>query len=243
MLRFYNIEVKGYFSYMKIHPKEIVDFPEDFPPISAATKEGLLAIGGDLGTERLINAYRRGIFPWYDEGQPVLWWSPDPRCVLFPGNYRRSRRLLKAVKKSQFRFTLDYAFAEVIDACAMPRMNQSGTWITTEMKTAYCDLHRIGIAHSVETWQDNQLVGGLYGIAIGGVFYGESMFSRISNASKAALSYLIQHLNRWNFRIIDCQVTSAHLLTLGAQEITRASFLKELEFALRLPGKPGNWQT
>ncbi len=225
--------------------------PDDFPPPEAAGKEGLLAVGGDLSARRLIAAYRRGIFPWYARGEPILWWSPDPRCVIFPADFKPSRSLKKSIRRGPFDFTLDAAFAEVIRRCAAPRNGAQddggpkddggGTWITAEMMRAYTGLHRRGIAHSAEIWRDGRLVGGLYGLALGGVFFGESMFSEVADASKAALALLIERLLEWDFRLIDCQVSSAHLRSLGAGEIPRAEFLARLQSALRLPGKPGRW--
>ncbi|MHB8346782.1 MAG: leucyl/phenylalanyl-tRNA--protein transferase [Acidiferrobacterales bacterium] len=214
-----------------------------FPPPETASADGLLAIGGDLGSERLLEAYRCGIFPWYSAGQPVLWWSPDPRTVLFPRNLRISRSLRKTLRNGQLHVTLDTAFGAVIDGCAAPRRNSpgSGTWITTEMRNAYCRLHAEGHAHSVETWQNDDLVGGLYGVSLGGAFFGESMFSRATDASKVALARLVRQLEAWNFSIIDCQVASAHLFSLGAEEIPRSRFLALLETALRAPGRQGAW--
>lgn len=210
-----------------------------------ATREGLLAVGGDLSEARLLAAYRGGIFPWYGRGQPILWWSPDPRCVLFPSRFKPSRSLKKSIRQGRFRFTLDTAFARVIGECAAPRDSASGgtdsTWITAEMARAYIGLHRSGIAHSAEIWQRERLVGGLYGLALGGAFFGESMFSRVADASKAALAGLVERLLRWDFRLIDCQVSSPHLLSLGAEEIPRAEFMAQLQSALDLPGKPGGW--
>lgn len=214
-----------------------------FPPPEMASAEGLLAVGGDLGSERLLEAYRCGIFPWYSPGQPVLWWSPDPRMVLFPQQLKISRSLRKTLKSGRFRVTLDMAFRSVIERCAEPRRNQpgGGTWITSEMQDAYCRLYAEGHAHSVETWLDQDLVGGLYGVSLGGAFFGESMFSRTTDASKVALAHLVRQLETWNYSLIDCQVASAHLFSLGAEEIPRARFLMQLAAALRLPGRPGAW--
>lgn len=212
-----------------------------FPPVEAATPEGLLAIGGDLGPERLLEAYRRGIFPWYNPGQPILWWSPDPRAVLYPDKLRISRSLRQTLKRGRFRVRFDTAFREVMLACAAPRANSSGTWITDDMVTAYCRLHELGYAHSIETWADERLVGGLYGIALGGLFFGESMFARATDASKVALVALVQQLRAWGYPVIDCQVPSEHLTSLGAENIPRARFLQELAAALRHPGRPGRW--
>ncbi len=212
-----------------------------FPPLETATEKGLLAIGGDLSAPRLLAAYRHGIFPWYNADQPILWWSPNPRCVLFPERFQPSRSLKKSIRQRRFRFTLDAAFGEVIAACSAPRANAADTWITAEMKRAYTALHRQGIAHSAETWQHNKLVGGLYGVALGGVFFGESMFSRVADSSKVALTLLIAQLRQWDFRLLDCQVSSPHLLSLGAEEIPRCEFIAHLRAALRLPDRVGNW--
>ena len=219
----------------------------DFPPVEQASKEGLLAIGGDLSQARLLKAYRNGIFPWYSADEPILWWSPDPRCVLFPENFKISRSLDKYLRKGDFRFALDTAFATVIAECAALRERDvstivtNRTWITAAMARAYTELHANGIAHSAEIWQGEELVGGLYGLALGGVFFGESMFSRVSNSSKAALALLIAQLREWDFCLIDCQVSSPHLLRLGAEEIPRTEFISALQGGLKLPGKAGNW--
>jgi leucyl/phenylalanyl-tRNA--protein transferase len=204
-----------------------------FPPPHLAIKEGLLAVGGDLSAERLLLAYRSGIFPWYSQGEPILWWSPDPRLVLYPDELRISTSLRKVIKRKSFHITFNKAFDAVIQACAeAKRAYGEGTWITDEMKGAYCLLHREGYAHSVEAWQGESLVGGLYGIAIGRAFFGESMFSRISNASKVALVTLVENLKRLNFILIDCQVRTDHLIRFGAREIPRALFLKQVEKAV-----------
>lgn len=215
-----------------------------FPPPEMASPEGLLAIGGDLRSERLLEAYRRGIFPWYSVGQPVLWWSPDPRTVLFPQRFRISRSLGKTLRNPGFSVTLDRAFEAVIDACAAPRRHrpEAGTWITAEMRRAYCQLHEEGYAHSVETWRDGDLVGGLYGVSLGGAFFGESMFSVKTDASKIALAHLVRQISAWGFSLIDCQVASAHLLSLGAEEIPRVEFLALLRTALMMPDRVGSWR-
>lgn len=205
--------------------------PEDFPPAELAMHDpdGLLAAGGDLSPERLLYAYERGIFPWFSEGQPILWWSPDPRAVLFPNEFHVSRSLRKSIRKQGFTFTLDEDFRGVIKACSeVPRPGQDGTWITAEMREAYLELHRQGHAHSVEAWRDGQLVGGLYGIAMGRMFFGESMFSRCSDASKAAFLFLVKQLQAWNFTLIDCQLENPHLARLGSRTIPRAEFLDRL---------------
>jgi leucyl/phenylalanyl-tRNA--protein transferase len=203
----------------------------DFPDVSLALREpeGLLAVGGDLSTERILSAYRHGIFPWYSEEQPILWWSPDPRTVLFPAALKVSRSLRKTLNQHRFQLTLDTAFKDVITACAEPRARSFGTWITGEMAAAYCDLHAQGFAHSVECRLDDCLVGGLYGVAIGRVFFGESMFSREPDASKAAFCHLVRQLAAWGFGLIDCQVYSSHLASLGAEEIPRSRFVQHLD--------------
>lgn len=185
---------------------------------------GLLAAGGDLSPPRLLAAYRLGIFPWYEEGQPILWWSPHPRTVLFPADIHVSRSLHKTLRRQELRVTLDQCFEKVIRACAGPRRDAHGTWITEEMIEAYCQLHRLGYAHSVEVWQQGRLSGGLYGVALGRAFFGESMFSLVSNASKVALVHLAGQLREWDFGFIDCQVESPHLLSMGATSITRHEF-------------------
>lgn len=213
-----------------------------FPPPDHAEPDGLLAVGGDLSVERLLLAYRLGIFPWYSDGQPVLWWSPDPRIILEPGEFHISRRLGQTLKKGIFKVTFDRAFAEVIRACAAsPRKGQHGTWITTEMMEAYICLHQMGFAHSAESWLDGELVGGIYGISLGRCFFGESMFFSQTNASKVALATLVQQLITWDFHMIDAQVTSEHLIRLGAKEIPRHIFLKRLQAALRHPTQKGSW--
>ncbi|SER18571.1 leucyl/phenylalanyl-tRNA--protein transferase [Nitrosomonas sp. Nm51] len=197
-----------------------------FPPLEEALSEpnGLLAVGGDLSPKRLIDAYQSGIFPWFNEDEPVLWWSPDPRMVLFPNELKVSRSLRKSIKKNNYHVRGDSHFSEVMQACAAPRRNQSGTWIHPEMVSAYTVLHEIGLAHSVETWINGELAGGLYGLAMGKVFFGESMFSRTPDASKIAFVYLVRQLMYWNYVLIDCQVRTAHLASLGAREIPRAEF-------------------
>lgn len=216
-----------------------------FPPVEHASPEGLLAIGGDLSSRRLLDAYRHGIFPWYSAGQPILWWSPDPRAVLYPDRLKISRSLRKTLRRRAFTVTFDHAFEAVIQACAQPRVvdgtRNSGTWITREMKAAYIELHRAGYAHSVETWSGSRLVGGLYGIALGRGFFGESMFHRKTDASKVALVGLVQLLSRWGFHFIDCQLTSDHVLSLGAVEIPRPRFLTKLAKALEYPDPAFQW--
>jgi leucyl/phenylalanyl-tRNA--protein transferase len=215
-----------------------------FPEVELALKEpdGLLAIGGDLSTTRLLNAYASGIFPWYGPGQPILWWSPDPRLVLQPETLHISRSLQKTLRKHPFRITLDTAFDAVIDHCAAPRDNASGTWIIPEMTTAYLELHRQGYAHSVECWQEQRLVGGLYGVSIGRIFFGESMFALASDASKVALATLARQLSRWGFPLIDCQVHTPHLESLGAIPLPRKEFIGILRTACALPPPPSPWR-
>jgi leucyl/phenylalanyl-tRNA---protein transferase len=215
-----------------------------FPPVDFASPEGLLAMGGDLRAERLLGAYRHGIFPWYNEGQPILWWSPDPRAVLFPAQIKVSRSLRKAIRNGGFDVRLDTRFHDVMQACAQPRVQhpRGGTWITSQMLEAYTHLHELGYAHCVETWHDGELVGGLYGVALGGMFFGESMFSRRTDASKVALVWLARQLQRWEFRLIDCQLPSPHLVSLGAEEIRRSDFLDHLGVALRQTQRQSPWQ-
>ncbi len=214
-----------------------------FPPLQTALREpnGLLAVGGDLSLKRLIDAYTQGIFPWYSAGDPVLWWSPDPRMVLIPGRLKVSRSLGKTLRKGHYQIRTDTAFRDVMQACAAPRPDQDGTWISAEVIEGYCRLHQAGLAHSVETWMDGELVGGLYGVALGRMFYGESMFSRRTDASKLAFVYLVKQLQRWNFGLIDCQMKTAHLASLGAHEIPRSDFAARLGELVTQPGLPGKW--
>lgn len=207
------------------------DPPEDFPPVTQALREpdGLLAAGGDLCTPRLLAAYRRGIFPWYEEGQPLLWWSPDPRCVFRAGDLHVSRRLRQAIRRSALEVRTNTAFAEVIRACAGPRRYQRGTWITGDIRRAFERLHAEGWAHSIEIWSGDRLAGGLYGLAIGRAFFGESMFSAQTNASKFALLYMDCLLRDGTFGVLDCQVRSSHLLTMGASMLSRAGFIALLD--------------
>jgi len=202
------------------------DPPSAFPAIDAAfdSPDGLLAAGGDLSAERLLYAYRHGIFPWFDAGQPILWWSPDPRCVLYPADFHASRRLRRSLRGSDFDIRFNTEFNGVISACADTRTGQDGTWITAEMISAYSGLHTDGWAHSVEVWQADRLVGGIYGLSIGKVFFGESMFSREANASKAAMLALTRILDEKEFALLDCQVESPHLLSLGARLVPRQKF-------------------
>jgi len=212
-----------------------------FPPVEWAD-DGLLAVGGDLRLERLILAYRQGIFPWYSEGEPILWWSPDPRMVLFPGELHVSRRLQRTLHMGRFQVTMDTAFPEVIRACAeIPRRKEDGTWITHAMQSAYIRLHEEGYAHSVECWHEGVLTGGLYGVSLGACFFGESMFSRVPDASKIALTHLCRACLAWHIKLIDCQVANPHLLRLGAREIPRIAFLRLLREGLLSPTRRGRW--
>ncbi|HZJ94541.1 MAG TPA: leucyl/phenylalanyl-tRNA--protein transferase [Thiopseudomonas sp.] len=210
-----------------------------FPALNTALRDpnGLLAAGGDLSSARLIAAYRHGCFPWYADGQPLLWWSPDPRTVLLPDNLHVSRSLRKVLRQDQFTVTFDRNFAEVIHNCAAPRHDDDGTWITTAMQAAYLELHQQGHAHCVEVWQNDTLVGGLYGIAIGQLFFGESMFSQVSNASKVGFVTLVSALKQAGFVLIDCQMPTEHLMSLGAHNIPRQSFANYLEHYLNTPNQ------
>ncbi|HXG53571.1 MAG TPA: leucyl/phenylalanyl-tRNA--protein transferase [candidate division Zixibacteria bacterium] len=214
-----------------------------FPPPEYADSSGLIAVGGDLSSDRLLEAYRVGIFPWYSEDQPILWWSPDPRLILELDSFKISRSLRRVIRKGIFQVTFDRAFEDVIRACAtVVREGQRGTWITPEMQEAYTNLHGLGFAHSVETWVNGELVGGLYGVSLGKAFFGESMFHRKSDASKVALAALVEKLKGWGFHFIDAQMTTEHMLRLGAVEIPRRIFLKRLHAALRHPTKRGKWR-
>jgi len=215
-----------------------------FPPVELASPEGLLAIGGDLRSERLLEAYRRGIFPWYNDGQPILWWSPDPRAVLFPARLHVSHSLRKTIRRGRYRVTLDERFVDVMRACAAPRAKNpvGGTWITAQMLEAYTRLHQQGYAHSVETWDGDTLVGGLYGVAIGGAFFGESMFSRAPDASKVAFAYSVRQMQRWGFSLIDCQLSTPHLTSLGAESVRRRDYLNYLAAALQAPVRDTPWR-
>ena len=214
-----------------------------FPPVELALKEpdGLLAAGGDLSQERLLAAYRSGIFPWYEEGQPILWWSPDPRCVMYPQDFHLSRRLARYARQSSFTLSCNQAFESVIDACAGDRKTQPGTWITTDIKQAFAELHASGWAHSIEIWDQQSLVGGIYGLSIDRVFFGESMFSHRDNASKFAMLGLCSILAQNDFRILDCQVLSQHLVTLGAKLIQRAEFSRDLSEFCASGQQFANW--
>jgi len=214
----------------------------DFPDPDEADESGLLAIGGYLSIERLKMAYSKGIFPWYEQGMPILWWSPDPRMVLFSEKIIVSHSLKQSIKKQQFTVTIDKAFEKVIKNCAKtPRKGENGTWITRDMKNAYIHLHEAGYAHSAEAWLDGELVGGLYGVALGKVFFGESMFHHVTNASKVALFHLVEKLRSWNFEIIDAQVYTNHLESLGGEMIPRNQYMQILEGALLTEDEVGSW--
>ena len=219
------------------------DPPDAFPPVSNALREpdGLLAAGGDLSVERLLAAYRRGIFPWYSEGQPLLWWSPDPRCVYRKGDFHLTRRLRRELRKSLAEVRVNTAFSDVVVACAGPRRYEESTWITSDMISAYDALHRSGWAHSVEIWLEGTLIGGLYGIIIGRVLFGESMFSGQTNASKIALLFLDRMLEMETLALIDCQVRSPHLLSLGASVVPRAQFVDSLDELCEPPQAFATW--
>ncbi len=215
----------------------------EFPDIKGALDDpnGLLAAGGDLNPLRLLNAYRNGIFPWFDDHQPILWWSPDPRAVILPEHIHISRSLAKHIRRDDFRISFDEAFSDVVQACAAPRSYSDGTWITDEMHAAYCEIHRMGYAHSLEVWQQDSLIGGLYGISLGKLFFGESMFSNTTNGSKIALVALAKQLQSWQFPLIDCQIPNPHLSSMGAIEISRADFTKYLNNFAGLVHPTGQW--
>ncbi len=201
-----------------------------FPPVHFADDNGLLAIGGDLSAKRLILAYKSGIFPWYNQGEPIIWYSPNPRMVMFPKDLKVSKSMRQVIRKTTYEITFNQNFSKVIHYCkTINRPNQPGTWITNEMQEAYINLHQLGWAKSVEVWSNKELVGGLYGIDLGTVFCGESMFSKVSNASKLAFIFLVQKLEKENYKLIDCQVYNPHLESLGAKEISREDFLKYLK--------------
>lgn len=223
-----------------LHPG---DPDKTFPDVGLALREpdGLLAIGGDLSSDRILAAYRRGIFPWFGEGQPILWWSPDPRTVIYPDQLKISRSLRKVLRRGQFRVTFDQDFEQVVHHCAAPRRGSSGTWITAEMAEAYIRLFEQGYAHSIETREGDRLVGGLYGLSIGRVFFGESMFSLVTDASKVAFAHLLRQLHAWDFGLVDCQVYSEHLASLGAAEIPRSRFVRQLRSQCEEPGHRGPW--
>jgi len=215
-----------------------------FPPAELAEENGLLAIGGDLSSKRLLLAYRNGIFPWYSEGEPILWWSPSPRLVIFPAELKIPRRLARLIRQGLFSITMDMAFKQVITACAYTDNRlEKGTWITDDMIVAYCLLYDMGYAHSVECWLDGKLAGGLYGISLGSVFFGESMFSEQPNSSKVALVYLIKKLQEWSFELIDCQMKTEHLMQFGAREIPENEFQKLLTKNIASPDQKGKWRS
>jgi leucyl/phenylalanyl-tRNA--protein transferase len=219
--------------------------PDDpFPPVERALRRpnGLLAAGGDLSAERLLDGYRRGVFPWFSEDDPVLWWSPDPRMVLFVREVRVTRSLRRTIRSRRFRVTLDGAFGEVVAGCAAPTTARESTWITRDMEQAYLRLATRGFAHSAEAWADGELAGGLYGVAIGRMFYGESMFSRHRDASKVVLVHLARQLDRWGFELIDCQMSTPHLASLGAREIPRAEFVERIACLTAQPPVPSPWR-
>jgi len=215
---------------------------DPFPPVEQALDQpdGLLAAGGSLTTRRLVDAYRRGIFPWFNEGDPILWWSPDPRTVLRPSQIHLSHSLRKTLRKESFMLTIDRVFTRVLDGCAAPRPGDSGTWLSLAMRRAYASLHAEGLAHSIEVWMDGELAGGIYGVAIGRMFFGESMFSRRTDASKIAMARLAAQLDRWEFPLIDCQLETHHLLSLGAEQLSRRAFIADVT---RLTGLDGpKWE-
>jgi len=222
-----------------------LDGDSPFPPLESARREpnGLLAVGGDLSPRRLLEAYRRGIFPWFSEGDPILWWSPDPRMVLFPEELKISRSLAKALRNRPYEISFDRDFEGVIRACAAPREGQPGTWITPDMRSAYARLHQLGYAHSVEVRVDGELAGGLYGVALGAAFFGESMFARVRDASKIALVHLVGRLRAEGYGMIDCQMRTGHLASLGAREIPRAQFARRLRELVDYARAPGSWRS
>ncbi len=218
--------------------------PEEprFPPAELGPADGPLAVGGDLSVDRLLSAYSLGIFPWYNE-PPILWWSPDPRMILQPNDLRINRSLARALRTSTVSVSFDTAFAAVIRACQAPRKGEAGTWITDDMVTAYEELFRLGFAHSVECWQEGRLVGGVYGVALGGAFFGESMFTIVNHASKIGFVRLVGHLRHLGFTLVDCQVPSPHMAAFGATLVSRSAFLAQLKHAVTQPLPPGHWQS
>ena len=214
-----------------------------FPLPEMAEPDGLLAVGGDLSPERLLKAYSMGIFPWYSQGDPILWWSPSPRLILDLEDFKISRRLQRLIGQGRFRVTVDQAFSEVIRSCAKtPRPLGDGTWVTPEMIEAYCHLHELGYAHSIESWVGDELAGGLYGVAIAKVFFGESMFASVTDSSKVALAALVAQIKKWDFDFIDCQVKTDHLISLGAKEISGEEFRTRLARAVNRPSRKGKWE-
>ncbi|WP_245717511.1 leucyl/phenylalanyl-tRNA--protein transferase [Nocardia jejuensis] len=220
----------------------LVDPDQPFPPVESADPSGLVALGGDLSPERLLNAYSAGIFPWYNPGETIHWYCPDPRSILVPTDLRVSRSYRRSVAAADYAVTMDRAFAAVMTQCAGPRAKEDGTWIGSDMLAAYLRLHHLGHAHSVEVWREGELVGGLYGVARGRSFAGESMFSRARDTSKVALYWLCAQLVAWDFALIDCQVTSSHLASLGAVDLPRAEYLHRHSEAAALPAVPGPWE-
>ena len=213
-----------------------------FPPPALAREDGLLAVGGDLSVPRLLLAYQHGIFPWYSPGEPILWWSPNPRLVLFPEEFHLAKRLARTIRQQIFHVTFDTDFRRIIRACAETRRKEGeGTWLNEKMIEAYCKLHSLGYAHSVECWQEGELAGGLYGVSLGAVFFGESMFSLVPDSSKVALAGLVDRLKRWDFELIDCQVGTGHLQRLGAREISGEEFSHRLGQAVARPSRLGSW--
>jgi leucyl/phenylalanyl-tRNA---protein transferase len=229
---------------IRLHWLDPRDPQQPFPPAHLAMRDpnGLLAIGGDLSPPRLLRAYAQGIFPWYNPDEPILWWSPDPRAVLEPGQMHVSRSLSRALRRADYAVSFDRDFAQVLKACGGQRAKSRGTWLGEEMQEAYLRLFRLGHAHSVEVWRRQRLIGGLYGVCVGRMFYGESMFTRETDASKIALYWLGQQLQAWSFELIDCQIASPHLLSLGARSLDRAAFLARACVAAQQGGRPGPWR-
>ncbi len=227
---------------MRMVPWLTLHTPFPAPGSAPVAANGLLAAGADLSPERLLAAYRQGIFPWFGPGEPILWWSPDPRMVLFPDEFKLSRSLAKRLRRRDYEVRVDTAFEAVMRACAEPRPGQRASWIVPEMIEAYGQLHTLGYAHSVETWLAGELVGGLYGVSIGRMFYGESMFTRVSDGSKIAFAHLVAQLRRWEFGLIDCQMETRHLASLGARPIARREFMSRLALLVNLPNVPGLWR-
>jgi len=231
---------------MQAQPAIILRYDQSmlFPDVETAMQDpnGLLAVGGDLSISRLVAAYQNGIFPWFSDDQPILWWSPDPRMVLFPGNFHVSRSLKKTIRQNKFQLTFDTCFEQVMRACAQPRPTQPETWITPDMLDAYVNLHRAGFAHSFESWFEGKLVGGLYGVAIGKVFFGESMFSFQTDASKVAFAHAVSQLTQWGYELIDCQVASEHLAMFGASDIDRSEFIQHLKTKTGEQPSSSAWQ-
>lgn len=229
------------YNYRAVMPVFLLGERPVFPPAELADRDGIIAVGGDLTPQRLINAYSHGIFPWYSRGDPIIWWSPDPRLVLFPDELHVSKSMKKLLKRDPFRLTCDLAFERVIEHCSLPREKQKETWITREMIDAYINLYNLGYAHSVEVWQHKQLVGGFYGISLGRCFFGESMFYKVANASKFAFIKFVKKLSELQFLLIDCQNPTGHLKSFGAREIPRAKFLVILKESLRYETRKGKW--